>query len=531
VIDDLTNIKAIIKDFMNNEKLRSILEISGYDESIAKLFSNVKIDRVDLTDCGNFNKDSRYRKVYNSDCFKNINEIEEYDAVLIFHLFENIPADYAKEILIDLLTKVKKSILLFTPMYPYDLESETEVTSVRVYHPIFFIGLEFSYNEIDNLQVYNFFPTMNYKSLICDKLVNLDEKVEKMNIAYILPSQAMTGGVKALLQQIKELHTNGHIVNLYYRCDKSKRAIPEWSHLTDNDVSTQLVIPENKKFIDYLNEEDIVVLGFVNEVNEFQDSKIPVVLWEQGSPAIYGDFNDMIYSTTPIRLIMHTLYRIPVHMMAVSKTIQDILKGIYNRESQIFPNGIDTDFYYPLESKNNDIPIVLLVGNPSLKFKGFDFALSVLKETAKMDIPFKVWWVSQVECSVGNASFDIEYFILPSQEKLAELYRNADIYLSTSLYESFPLPPIEAMASGTAVLSTDNGGINTYAKPGENCLLCEQGDLPSMSYALTSLLLNPQARESLAKAGRETALEYTFKNITPILERCLYNIISNKSQC
>ncbi|MDL2248528.1 glycosyltransferase [Tyzzerella sp. OttesenSCG-928-J15] len=50
------------------------------------------------------------------------------------------------------------------------------------------------------------------------------------------------------------------------------------------------------------------------------------------------------------------------------------------------------------------------------------------------------------------------------------MYRNADIFLSTSLYESFPSPPGEPKASGTAVLSTYNGGTNTYAVPCENCL-------------------------------------------------------------
>jgi glycosyltransferase involved in cell wall biosynthesis len=326
---------------------------------------------------------------------------------------------------------------------------------------------------------------------------------------------------------MRELTRNGHFVTVFHRCDESEKAIPEWSHLTDDDVSAQVVIPRDAEYLDYIddNDADIIILGYAYSIPEFMESKIPVVLWEQGYQHIFGDYNEIISSDSKERLIMHYLYRAPVYLLAVSQTIRDVLEGIYNRESQLFPNGIDTDFYHPTEHKNNEVPIVLLVGNPAFDFKGFNFAVKVLEATLMLGVKFKVWWASQVEFDLSNTTFDIEEFIFPSQEKLAELYRNADVFVSTSEYESFTLPAIEAMASGTAVIATDNGGINTYAEPGINCLICEQGDLGSMSLALSHLLLEPEVRESLARAGRETALKYKFKNIVPILEQCLYRIV------
>ena len=41
-----------------------------------------------------------------------------------------------------------------------------------------------------------------------------------------------------------------------------------------------------------------------------------------------------------------------------------------------------------------------------------------------------------------------------SFKELAGLYAACDIALCPSWYESFPLPPLEAMASGTAVVTT-----------------------------------------------------------------------------
>jgi glycosyltransferase involved in cell wall biosynthesis len=250
-------------------------------------------------------------------------------------------------------------------------------------------------------------------------------------------------------------------------------------------------------------------------------------MWEQGSEFFFGEHRKPQYSRTEERLIIHRLYRMPVHLLAVSSTIQTVLKDVYNRESQIFPNGIDTDFYHPLEQKNNEIPTILLVGNPYLEFKGFDFAISLLNVAQELGLVFNVWWASQVDFSIKQDSLKIEKFIEPSQQKLAELYRNADVFISASLYESFALPLLEAMASGTAVIATNSGGINAYVKPGVNCLLCEQGDFDSMFFALQHLLTNPEARDSLVAEGRKTALEYSFSKVIPTLEQCLSRIVVN----
>jgi len=550
--DELVKIKTFLEEVLVNEKPQKILEISGFDDCAARLISEcvehtnndhqnndntnkienktrtISIERVDLLDSIHINTDNIYDNIYSYAYLNDIDLMKKYDMIFIFHLFENLPAEEAKSMLVELLKKTEKSIILVTPIYPYDLETDNAIASIRTYHPIFFLGMDFSYKRQDDIQIYSFFPKIDYPHLKCDEIVDYINDIKKMKIAYILPHLELTGGVKALLQQVKELNKRGHTVNIYYRGDDSNIAIPSWSHLTDNDYANQVVIPPGASYSDFITDEDIIVLGFVNQIDDFEDSKIPVVLWEQGSPAIYGDHDKILFSNSRERFVMHRFYRKPVHLLAVSQTLRDVMKGIFNRESQFFPNGIDTDFYYPSENKENDIPIVLLVGNPSLEFKGFKLATKVLGEVSKMGIPFKVWWASQIEASFNNAPFDVEVFVMPTQKKLAELYRNADVYLSTSLYESFPLPPIEAMASGTAVLATDNGGINTYAEPGNNCLLCEQEDIDSMSFALSSLLLNPDTREFLASEGRKTALTYSFENVAPQLEMCLLKILARR---
>uniref|UniRef100_A0A7V4DFR2 Glycosyltransferase n=1 Tax=Candidatus Caldatribacterium californiense TaxID=1454726 RepID=A0A7V4DFR2_9BACT len=117
-----------------------------------------------------------------------------------------------------------------------------------------------------------------------------------------------------------------------------------------------------------------------------------------------------------------------------------------------------------------------------------------------------------------------------SREKnCARHYREATVFLFTSWYEGFGLPPLEAMASGTAVVATDCGGIRTYAQEGYNVLLAEPGDVDSLAYALVFLLQNEEARKILEERGRATALEFSLEKQALKLEEVLQGIARNAS--
>ena len=49
----------------------------------------------------------------------------------------------------------------------------------------------------------------------------------------------------------------------------------------------------------------------------------------------------------------------------------------------------------------------------------------------------------------------VRFFGFVSDQTLAALYRLADVFVFPSLYEGFGLPPLEAMASGTPVITSN----------------------------------------------------------------------------
>jgi glycosyltransferase involved in cell wall biosynthesis len=79
------------------------------------------------------------------------------------------------------------------------------------------------------------------------------------------------------------------------------------------------------------------------------------------------------------------------------------------------------------------------------------------------------------------------------------------------------LPPLEAMATGAAVVCTDAHGNRDFCVDGVNCLM-PQANPSAVEEALQRLLADPELRERLGKAGIETAQEYAWERRIDALE-------------
>jgi glycosyltransferase involved in cell wall biosynthesis len=97
-----------------------------------------------------------------------------------------------------------------------------------------------------------------------------------------------------------------------------------------------------------------------------------------------------------------------------------------------------------------------------------------------------------------------------SFEDLAQLYRSADLVAYPSYYEGQGLIPLEAMASGTPVVTVNHGPLPEMVDDSVGSLF-ELGDIMGLSRAINLELANPQKRRIKGLAGRDRVMSaFTF---------------------
>jgi glycosyltransferase involved in cell wall biosynthesis len=102
-------------------------------------------------------------------------------------------------------------------------------------------------------------------------------------------------------------------------------------------------------------------------------------------------------------------------------------------------------------------------------------------------------------------------------ERIAELYREADVCINPSLVDNMPNSILESLASGVPVVSTDVGGVRYVVEHGKTALLVPPGDAEAMARAVLGLLDHPEEAGRLARAGREAVQQYTWEQVRPRL--------------
>jgi glycosyltransferase involved in cell wall biosynthesis len=94
-------------------------------------------------------------------------------------------------------------------------------------------------------------------------------------------------------------------------------------------------------------------------------------------------------------------------------------------------------------------------------------------------------------------------------DTLTVLYRLASVFVFPSLYEGFGLPPLEAMASGTPVVTSNVSSLPEVT--GDAAVLVDPYDVDSICDGIRRILDDPSLAEELRNKGLKRAREFSWE--------------------
>jgi glycosyltransferase involved in cell wall biosynthesis len=95
-----------------------------------------------------------------------------------------------------------------------------------------------------------------------------------------------------------------------------------------------------------------------------------------------------------------------------------------------------------------------------------------------------------------------------TDQRMVELYGEANVAVVPSLYEGFSLPAVEAMASGVPLVTTTGGALpEVVGESGVTGLLVPPGDSDALALAIGAILDNAERGHQLSEAARRRVLE------------------------
>ena len=168
--------------------------------------------------------------------------------------------------------------------------------------------------------------------------------------------------------------------------------------------------------------------------------------------------------------------------------------------------GVDDDF-------------ILSVGTlePRKNLQRLVDAYEQLLRTASQNLPQLViaggrgWLMDDFAASLAHRclSQNIRFTGYLNDDELCGLYSSCKLFVYPSLYEGFGLPPLEAMACGAPVITSNIAAIKETA--GDSARLVDPHRVDDIAKAIHELLTDDNARAHFAAAGREHVKNFSWE--------------------
>ena len=197
-----------------------------------------------------------------------------------------------------------------------------------------------------------------------------------------------------------------------------------------------------------------------------------------------------------------------------SNSFEDIVRDhkVSPDRMHVVPVGVDPDLFKPLPAVSPRAGHLITTASADVAMKGLSYLLEAVAKL-RVERPEVHLTVIGRKKEGGRSAETIdalgltdhvEFVTGVTDERIVELYNEAQLAVVPSLYEGFSLPAIEAMSCGVPVVATTGGALPEVVGPdGETALLVPPGDSEALAAKLAWALDRPDLRQTVGTAGRE----------------------------
>jgi GT2 family glycosyltransferase/glycosyltransferase involved in cell wall biosynthesis/SAM-dependent methyltransferase len=218
-------------------------------------------------------------------------------------------------------------------------------------------------------------------------------------------------------------------------------------------------------------------------------------------------------------------------LFAKTRWLCDMVRTLHDVEMHKVSPSLDHDVYFPaLDAPASDGPVrVAAMIRPATPRRGAPRTMGVLQRLHRD-------FAERVDIHIfGCEDGDIAKYGLESdfaftnhgsiiREDVAQLLRDADVFLDLSDYQAFGRTALEAMACGCAVVVPARGGADEYAVHGQNALLVDTDSYKACLKSARMLVTDADLRRQLRQAAIATADEYSIHRAA-LSERSLFESV------
>ncbi|HZV89255.1 MAG TPA: glycosyltransferase family 4 protein [Candidatus Binatus sp.] len=211
-------------------------------------------------------------------------------------------------------------------------------------------------------------------------------------------------------------------------------------------------------------------------------------------------------------------------LAAVSMRTASLLKEYFHREHVcVVPNGVDMEHFSVAarlarraesrqrRSFRDEEFVLLLIGN-DWRNKGLPTTLEVMAALPGLPIRLLVVGNDNAEQFVASATrlgVHDRCHWEPSSPDVLDFYCAADVYVSPSREDAFPLPVAEAMACGLPVITSIYAGTCDYIHDSvDGFVLRDPRDAPTLARLIEHLQAEPDVRRKVGEAAAKTVVEW-----------------------